>query len=213
MSIEHTCVYEEDIRRLEGYPVSKGNILLYGSSFFTNWGYDRAAKQLSHASGGKYEVINHGFGGATVDWLLYYYNRLVRPYAPRQMIWRGGVNDVFRGLDAYEAWLITKRVFQWYLADFPDSEIGILGIFDFKSITPETGKAFQQYNKYCKEYAAQTPRAHYIDINGFFYSCAEDIGKREKLRDVFVGDGLHLTNAGYAEMAPYFAGKLQEAGF
>ena len=57
--------YEETIRGYEAYPVKTGKVLLYGSSFLRNWGYDRARAQWAQYGG--LEVENHGFGGATID--------------------------------------------------------------------------------------------------------------------------------------------------
>ena len=64
--------YEETVRNCLSYPVRTGKVLLYGSSFFRVWGYERSLEQLLEATGGKLETVNHGFGGATVDELLYH---------------------------------------------------------------------------------------------------------------------------------------------
>ena len=69
--------FEHQIRALEARCAEKGGVLLYGSSFFANWGYDRAREQLAAASGGKLRISNHGFGGAFVDEVLRLYDRLV----------------------------------------------------------------------------------------------------------------------------------------
>ena len=63
--------FESTIQGYEQHPIETGKVLLYGSSFFRNWGFERAAKQWAQYGG--LEVVNHGFGGATVDELLYYY--------------------------------------------------------------------------------------------------------------------------------------------
>ena len=67
--------FEDQIRAYEKLPVETGKVLLYGSSFFAFWGYDRAKQQCRDATKGALPVVNHGFGGATVEELLYYYHR------------------------------------------------------------------------------------------------------------------------------------------
>jgi len=78
--------YGETVKNCLSKPVRTGKVLLYGSSFFRVWGYERSLEQLLEASGGELETVNHGFGGATVDELLYHYPRLVAPYAPKAMV-------------------------------------------------------------------------------------------------------------------------------
>ena len=60
--------YDSSVKAYLEKPVIKNGILLYGSSFFCNW--KNAADEVFEASNGKYTVVNHGFGGATVDELL-----------------------------------------------------------------------------------------------------------------------------------------------
>lgn len=182
--------FEDKIQEYEGYPVEKGKILLYGSSFFTNWGYDRAIRQLAGLGGMDRPVVNHGFGGATADELLYYYPRMVRPYAPKVMVWRGGPNDIFSGLGPEEAWLITQRVFAWAKKDFPEIKIVVLAIFDYRSQREEVRPAFAEYNRLSREYVQQDRQAAYLDISEFFYRSPEDVGTFQNFRDVFVADGL-----------------------
>lgn len=55
--------YEKDILRYEKYPVETGGVLLYGSSFFDLWGYERAKQQWADATNGVVKVVEHGFGG------------------------------------------------------------------------------------------------------------------------------------------------------
>ena len=55
-----------------------------------------------------------------------------------------------------------------------------------------------------------------MDINEFFYESIQDIGTRRNFRDVFLEDGLHLTDDAYLKMAGYLApvvlARLQEDG-
>lgn len=201
--------YEKSVTEKEQYPVSEGNVVLYGSSFFANWGYERAKQQLAGIRQGQVNVINHGFGGGTADEFLYYYPRLIRPYKPSAILWRGGPNDIFSGLSPEESWIISRRVFEWARKDFPDIRIGILNIFDYRSCKEEHRPLFARYNNLASAYAAETGGVSYIDINGFFYESRADIGTFKNFRDVFVEDGLHLTDAAYLELAAYMKPRIE----
>lgn len=203
--------FSDDIAQIECRSVETGKVMLYGSSFFAKWFYDRARQQLSDATGGKLQVVNHGFGGAVIDELLYYYPRLVKPYAPSAMVIRSGYNDIGRGLSPEEALFLLQRLVGWIQADAPDMPILLMKIFDVKRGDDARFAANQRFNALLEEYAKTLENAAVLDINSFFYESPEDMGDRQKLRDVFVDDGLHLTDSAYEEMAPYFARRVLAA--
>ena len=65
-------------------------VLFYGSSTFTLW-HDIAAYFPAH------DVVNHGFGGATLADCVEYFDRLVAPVRPRLVILYAGDNDLDNG--------------------------------------------------------------------------------------------------------------------
>lgn len=200
--------HEERMKYLMSQPVEKGGILLYGSSFFTNW--VNAREEMLEASGGKYFVVNHGFGGATADDLLYHYARLVTPCEPKAVIFRMGPNDFFHGFSAREAWDMAWRLASFLRADYPGIKLIFLCAFDYRSLNPEKYYLFQEFNDLQKEYAEQTENAWYFDINGFFHESAEDMGTLQNFRDIFVEDGLHLKPEVYREFAAFLTKMLDE---
>lgn len=193
--------YLGEIEAIESHPVEQGKVLLYGSSFFAFWGYERAQKQLSEASDGALQVINHGFGGAVVSELLYYYNRLVKPYAPKAIVFRTGHNDVWE-LSAQEAFTLTKTLFDWAKHDFPNIPLVAMKAFDHPSALPENLEKLHQYNEMLEALAQQDPQLRLLDMNPFLYE------KEGVFRDVFREDGLHLTDAGYEQAKHYLAQNL-----
>ena len=193
------------------YPVTTGKVMLYGSSFFTRWGYESARQQLSAATDGKLDIINHGFGGATVDELLYHYPRLVAPYAPSAVVIRSGFNDIWQKLTPEETIFLLRRLISWFQTDNPDIRIFLLNVFDAKILDEEKHAVFTHYNKLMADLAAESENVEFFDINEFFYENPEDIGDLSKLRDVFVADGLHMTEEAYLEFANYFGPRLLAA--
>ena len=200
--------FRETIDGILGRPVQTGKVMLYGSSFFTNWGYDRARDQLKAASEGKLDVINHGFGGATVDELLYYYDRLVKPYAPAVMVFRTGYNELSKGLNPEQSVFMLERLLEWACRDMPGVKLLVMKVFDTRHASPELYEKICAYNALLEERISCLENVCLLDLNPFFYHDSADIGTRRNFREVFVHDGLHLTDAAYEEMAVFFAGRI-----
>lgn len=189
-------------------PVRTGKVLLYGSSFFRVWGYERSLEQLLEASGGKLETVNHGFGGATVDELLYHYPRLVAPYAPKAMVIRAGYNELNRGQSPEEAVFLLERLLRWAITDFPQIRIMVFPVFDTRIASDELQAKINVYNELLRERIEPIDQVSLLDLNPFFYDDPRDIGTRQNFRDVFVADGLHLQDHAYPQMAAFLADKI-----
>ena len=199
--------FEDHIRQMESKPKTCGDILFYGSSFFTCWGEERCHQQLLHATEGKLSVTNHGFGGAVIDELLYFYPRLVRPYAPSAVVIRSGYNEINGGQSPRDSVFLLKRLIDWLQLDFPGIPVVIIKGFHNKCDNEAHYTRMLEYNRRLDDAFSGRENVTVADITPFFYEKPEDIGDRTKLRDVFVADGLHLNDAGYAEMAD-FLGQL-----
>ncbi|MGI5825548.1 MAG: GDSL-type esterase/lipase family protein, partial [Bacillota bacterium] len=188
------------IEKLESYPHTEEQVILYGSSFFTEWKYEIVRDNLSWD---KFSVINHGFGGALVDDLLYYYGRLVKPYKPKAVVIRAGVNDIASGYDPKDVINLLYRLCAWCEADFPEVKIVLLPIFDVpKPEFENCRKGFAEFNRMCYEIAEQISRILVMDINDLFYKNPADVGTYQNFKDIFRNDGLHLTEHGYDEIGP-----------
>lgn len=198
--------FEDQVLWLEARGVEPGGVLFYGSSFFANWGYDRARAQMAAASGGRLRVTNHGFGGAFVDDLLYYYPRLVRPCCPDMVVLRPAFNDLNNGMSAEDCLFLMKRLLAWLKTDFPNGKVVILKVFDTRSAGETKYAEMVRYNGMVDGLTGENVST--LELNPFFYRTETDIGTRQNFRDVFLPDGVHLTDAGYEEMAAYLASKL-----
>lgn len=202
--------FKEQVDQLCAEPSESGKILLYGSSFFTVWGHERAARQMNH------KVINNGFGGSTAEDLLYYYQLLVKPFHPASMILRTGVNDLGCGYTAKQAAHSTFRVAEWAALDFDGIKIGLLPSFDcpwLKGHTKPQQKEHQEFNERLEEYASDHDNVVFLDIRSFFYEDESQVGSMKGFKDIFTPDGLHLLDCGYEQFAPYFYALLQDHGF
>ena len=200
--------FDEKIKEHLAQPVRTGKVLLYGSSFFAVWGYEKSRTQLLEATGGKLETVNHGFGGATVDELLYHYPRLVAPYAPKAMVIRAGYNELNRGQSPENAVYILERLLRWAIADFPEIRIMVFPVFDTRRASQELQEKINVYNALLRERIAPMEQVSLLDLNPFFYDDPADIGTRQNFRDVFVSDGLHLQEKTYPEMAEFLGQRI-----
>ena len=201
--------FEDQIQNYEKYPVETQKVLLYGSSFFAFWGYERAKQQCMEATNGALQVVNHGFGGATVEELLYYYHRMVLPYAPRAIVFRTGFNDMPH-MDAQECMVLTRRLFDWAKNDFPGIKLIAIKGFDHPSAVWENLAKLRQYNRMLDALAENDDQLITIDLNPFVYGSSSDIGSLRNFKDIFREDGLHLTDEGYVQLAAYLAPILQK---
>lgn len=77
-------------------------ILFYGSSTFTLWS-DIEAHFPAH------NVLNHGFGGATLADCLEYFDRLVTPFRPSAIVLYAGDNDLDNGASPEAVIALLKR--------------------------------------------------------------------------------------------------------
>ena len=65
-----------------------------------------------------YRLYNRAFGGSTAEEALYYYPRLVRPAAPRALLYYEGDNDIPMGYTPGRSGELTRRVLSWARAAF-----------------------------------------------------------------------------------------------
>ena len=202
--------FENRVERYESVPVETGKILFYGHSLFTRCsfitGHQENPKLVEEVrmKDGSQAIVNHGFGTSSADDLLYYYDRLVRPYKPRALVLATMANDVGFGYSAEDIMEIEARIIQWAQADFPGipvycfSGVPVLKHKGQKNAATRIRKA---YNEYLEDFCARTENCIYVPIHEapFFYENPEDIGDYDKVReDIFAPDDTHLNPQGYA---------------
>ncbi|MCH6258657.1 GDSL-type esterase/lipase family protein [Puniceicoccaceae bacterium K14] len=158
--------------------------LLLGSSTFVMWKGIEEALELSNAR-------NHSFGGSTIFDILYYLDRLVLDFAPKSLIVCSGDNDLGRGrrplLVAHDSIMLAKLV--WYL--FPDTKIGFVSI-KASAARWELKAEQDEVNRRVKEFCDGDDRLRYLDI----VPVMTPDGKKP-VDDLFLEDGLHLSEKGY----------------
>ena len=203
--------YEDTIRAYESKPVETGKILFYGHSLFTRCSWNTIAGKPNpkladevRMKDGSLAIVNHGFGTSTAEELLYFYDRMVRPYKPRALVLATGGNDIGYGYTAKEVMEIEARIIDWAEADFPDIKIYCFSFDPDVKHKGEKNRATRfraEYNELLEDYCRRKESCTYVSLVDvpFYFENPEDVGDYDKVReDIFVKDRTHLTPEGYA---------------
>lgn len=165
----------------------KNPILFIGSSSFTNW------KQLQ-TDFPDYPIINRAFGGSTLKDVIYYFNDIVTPYQPKQVIIYCGEND-FATSDTVSSELVFLRFKQLY--EMLRESLGDVDIA-YVSIKPSPSRQhllskMVEANQLIESFIKRQSNAEYIDV---FHQMIDKDGHPKK--DIFVEDQLHMNSKGYS---------------
>ena len=184
--------FESEIEAFElrdadaGMPAPGGAVLV-GSSSIRLW--HTAEKDLAPLP-----VVRRGFGGARIDDVLHYMDRVVLPYRPSLIVFFAGTNDLAGNEDDYSPGTIRSR-YQDFVrrvhAELPDTDIY------FISITPSEARKeklaeVRQTNDLIEAYSATDPKLHFFDLEEKFLNANGTVNTR-----LFATDNLHLNADGY----------------
>ena len=201
--------FEDRIQKYESVPVQEGMILFYGHSLFTrcswitNFRENPKLEDCVRMKDGSQAIVNHGFGTSSADDLLYYYDRMVRPWKPRALVLTTGSNDAALGYTPKEVLEILARVVQWAQADFPGIPIYCLSdepTLKHKGEKSHATRFREEYNAFLEDFCARTENCAFVPMamQPFYFEDPADIGDYDKVReDIFHEDKTHLNPKGY----------------
>jgi len=137
-------------------------------------------------------VIQRGFGGSELSDVVHYASRIVIPYKPRLIILYAGDNDIAVGKSAETIFREYQEFVRVVERALPGTRIA------FVSIKPSIARwslidEIRSTNSMVKNFAAHDSRLLYVDI--YTPMLGPDGVPRKEL---FVDDGLHMSEAGYA---------------
>lgn len=164
---------------------AKGGVLFLGSSSIRMW------RTLAEDFPG-IAVINRGFGGSEIADSVTYADRIVIPYAPKTIVFYAGDNDIEAGKTPAQVLAAFKALTARVHAALPGTRILFVSI---KPSIARWGKVAQarEANRLVRAYMRSDRRLGYVDV--FDAMLGADGMPRAEL---FLGDGLHMTAAGYA---------------
>ncbi len=169
-------------------PPPKGGILFIGSSTIRLW------KTLEEDYRGL-PVLNRGFGGSEIADSTHFADRIVFPYAPKQIILRAGTNDLHNGRLPAEVAADFAEFVRTVRTRLPKAEILFLGGNATPSRWSENDK-IQATNKQIRELAVEMPFVAFIDTYDIALTPTGQ-GRPE----LFVADRLHFNPDGYKLLA------------
>lgn len=188
---EDPLIWEADIAALEASaqasPPPESAVVFVGSSSIRLW--DSLIQDMAPIP-----VIQRGFGGAKLNDVVYYADRLVNVYQPAAVVIFAGTNDITPGeiktpeqlLNSYQQFVASVR------ADNPELPIYYI------AITPspmrwEVWPNAQAANAIINDYSQRTPGLFYIDTGP---ALMDANGKPDTVNYAF--DTLHLSEKGYS---------------
>lgn len=141
-------------------------------------------------------VINRGFGGSTVWEVDHYFDRVVAPYHPKEIVFYAGENDL---------WLDKRTPDQIY-ADFvqfmrlKEKALGATPVY-YISAKPSKQR-FEQLGLQATLNAKVKALADGRDDLAFIDIVPAMLKPDGKPKDIFVADDLHMTPEGYTLWTP-----------
>ncbi|MBR2540332.1 MAG: Ig-like domain-containing protein [Mogibacterium sp.] len=173
--------FKSAVNKIRKKSDAQGRVIFYGSSSIRKW--KTLAKDMSEL-----EVLNHGFGGSTVNDCLYYADKLIIPYNPKAIVFYAGTNDIGFGYSANKIYSRSVEFVKYIHNRLPDTRIYYVS----QTKQPKRAKVWKSMKKLNSKmaaYAAGDPLLTYIDTEP-----ALNVPGRSKF---FVKDGLHYTSEGY----------------
>ena len=189
--------WEPDIRQFESQdrknPPPQHEIVFVGSSSIVFWNLPQYFPNL--------KTINRGFGGSELADSVRYADRIVTPYKPRIVVLYAGDNDIASGTPPERVASNFEQFVQKVQGPLPQTRVIVI------SIKPSLLRwsmfdKMRSANAMIRAYCSKHPGLTYVDVEPLM------LGANGKPRpELFVGDGLHMTPAGYkiwtAALLPY----------
>lgn len=177
--------------------------MFYGPSYFTRWANAYGMKPLRECllgKSGKQCCINRGFGSSCSEHQLYYYPRMIKPLAPKVLVYScHGNYDAF-GYSIEECIELGQRVIEYTQTDFPYCRIYIMGALPGHNMDENAIKQREEFNIQMKAYC---------DINGKGVFMNPMLEKELWDNDIFV-DHVHFNQKGYDLFTEYFKNALKD---
>ncbi len=167
------------------HPPEKGGIVCVGSSSIRLW------KTLAQDFPGL-PVLNRGFGGSEIGDSVAFAERIVIPYAPRQVVLYAGGNDLNAGKPVEKVIADFRAFARKIRAALPDAEIDYISIAGNPARWGHVDKV-RAVNSAIEAWMKEQPHMKFIDVFSHMLG-ADGLPKPE----IFVEDKLHMNAAGYA---------------
>lgn len=179
--------YEQEVRELEASlarrPAPPCPAVFYGSSSIRLW--TALAEDLVDP-----RAVNLGFGGATLEACVYFFERLVLPLRPCSLVVYAGDNDLGDGRSAEDVLRSFRALIAKVTGKLPGIPFGFISI----KLSParfDLQEKIEAANRSIEEEISRHEGCWFVDI------CHAMLGSGgEPRRELFSPDGLHLSREG-----------------
>lgn len=149
------------------------------------------------------DPLNRGFGGSQITEVIGYFDTLLSPHQPREIVFYAGENDLNAGISPEQV-LARFSVFM----DLKSERLGDAPVY-FLSIKPSVARlgelaAQTEANALIKAYAQTRDDLIFVDI-------ATPMMAGEVPKPIFIFDQLHMNLDGYAIWTTALAGILSDS--
>jgi lysophospholipase L1-like esterase len=165
-------------------PPLRGCIVFTGASYIKKW-EPRLATDFPNM-----QVVDRGFGGCELADVYAYADRVIIPYAPREVVIYAGGNDVFFGLRPVIVYGDFVALMEKLHRALPQTKLVFISLPPSPSRLADTNK-FKEVNDMIAGYCQQHDIAF---VDTFALMLGAD-GK--PLPGIYAKDRLHMNGAGY----------------
>lgn len=167
----------------QNFPPKKA-ILFTGSSSIRLW------NDLQERFANK-QIINRGFGGSGLPDLIYYADRMVVPYQPKQVVIYSGENDIAGGKTPQQVYADLVTLVSRIRKKLPSARITYISMKPSPSRIDKQ-EEIKKANNLIKDHLTKMKRTDFINV--YEAMLGKDGQPREEL---FIADRLHMNKAGY----------------
>ena len=181
--------YEEEVQRLEKEFLNLSYspaMVFYGSSSIRMW-------ESLYEDFKPYKPVNLGFGGSTLEACVYFFQRIMQPYHPQNLVIYAGDNDLGDGKKPGDVFIFFEQLCKLSTSTYNTAAIFYVSVkpsiarWEINDRIKETNTLIE--NAICNRYR----QIQFINI----YSSMVN-GSGMPIPELYLEDGLHLSRQGYA---------------
>lgn len=166
-------------------PVEPGGVVFVGSSSIRMWDLKKSFPDKNY--------LNRGFGGSEIVDSTHNFTELVAKHKPRLVVFYAGDNDIASGMSPEQVLTDFQAFAEKFKSELPKANLLYISIKPSIARWKLAGK-MREANKLIETDSNKRPHFHFLDV---WPVMLDDKG--EPRNDIFLGDGLHMNNTGYAE--------------
>jgi hypothetical protein len=184
-----TAKWKEELERIaasdKAHPPEPGGIIFVGSSSIRMWDLEKSFPGKGY--------VNHGFGGTQIVDSTYYFDQLVGKFKPRLVVFYAGDNDIAGDKSPEQVLKDFQEFERKFKKELPKANLLYI------SIKPSIARwkladKMREANKLIEDYGNRQPNFHFLDVWPVMIG-----GDGKPRKDIFLEDGLHMNEVGYAE--------------